>query len=270
MSDTMHDPAVQRMPVIFAGHGSPMNAIQENSFTRYLRAWGTALPRPAAILVVSAHWLTQGVTAVDVQDNPRTIHDFGGFPQPLFDIRYPAPGAPAVAREAAALIGHRPVQLATDWGLDHGAWSVLLHMFPDADIPVFQVSIDYGLTGAEHYRIGQDLAPLRDKGVLIMGSGNIVHNLRATDFGHGDSLHASRPWAEDFDNAVAATLARRDDERLYDYLRLDPSAAMAVPTPDHYWPLVYALGAASKDEVPTTVFAGFQGGTLGMRCIQFG
>lgn len=258
----------RRMPVIFVGHGSPMNAIEENAFTKQLKAWGKALPKPVAILSVSAHWLTPGTIAVDIQDRPPTIHDFGGFPQALFDMQYPAPGAPAFAREAAAIIKSRTVQPANDWGIDHGTWSVLHHMYPKADIPVFQLSIDYDRPGEYHYAIGRELTALRDKGVLIMGSGNIVHNLRALDRA-ADSLQASRPWAHAFDTAVKKALEDRDDKRLINYLNLD-SATMAVPTPDHYLPFLYALGAADELEEAQTVFEGFQAGTLSMRCVQFG
>ena len=259
----------RRMPVIFVGHGSPMNAIQDNTFTRHLAAWGEKLPKPSAILSVSAHWLTPGSTAVDVQMQPRTIYDFGGFPQALYDIRYPAAGAPAIAEEAAALVKHTSVQHDTSWGLDHGTWTVLHHLYPKADIPVFQLSIDYARDAAYHYAIGRELAALRDRGVLIMGSGNIVHNLRMMDRGAPDALAATRPWAQSFDSLVKKALAERDDKALIAYQRLE-GASIAVATPDHYYPFLYALGAAGADEKAVSVFEGFQGGTLSMRCLQFG
>ncbi len=260
----------RRMPVIFVGHGSPMNAIQGNRFTKHLAAWGASLPKPTAILSISAHWLTPGMTAVDVQDRPRTIHDFGGFPQALYDITYPAPGSQEFAREAKALIRHGAVKPSSDWGIDHGTWTVLHHMFPKADIPVFQLSIDYDRAGLYHYTIGRELSALRDKGVLIMGSGNIVHNLRQIDRAAGaDRLQATRPWAQAFDATVKKALDARDDQRLINYMRLDDSAAIAVPTPDHYFPFLYALGAAGKNEKVRSVFEGFQAGTLSMRCVQF-
>jgi 4,5-DOPA dioxygenase extradiol len=266
------EPAAKRMPVLFIGHGSPMNAIQDNPFTRFLRGWAAQLPPPKAVLVVSAHWLTPGVTAVGVQVRPRTIHDFGGFPQPLFDMQYPAPGSPGFAREAVAAVRRAKVQATEDWGLDHGTWSVLHHLYPAADVPVFQLSIDYDKPAAFHHAIGRELAALREKGVLVVGSGNVVHNLRATDRVEGLSPTASRPWAQGFDDAVKKALAARDDMGLVNYARLNgDSAATAVQTPDHYYPFLYALGASdSLSEKATSVFEGFQSGTLSMRCVQFG
>ena len=266
----------QRMPVLFVGHGSPMNAVRDNPFTRALTAWGAALPRPAAILSVSAHWLTPGATAVGVQAQPATIHDFRGFPQQLQEMLYPAPGAPALARQAASLVrqtatlvGQTLAVTTEEWGLDHGTWTVLHHMYPQADVPVFQLSIDYDKPGAYHYAIGRELAALREKGVLILGSGNVVHNLRATDRGAPEGP-ATRPWALSFDTALKKALAGRDDQALIDYRRLDAGAEMAVPTPDHYYPFLYALGAAGADDKMRTVFEGFHSGTLSMRCVQFG
>jgi len=264
--------AALRMPVLFIGHGSPMNALQDNEFTRFLRGWQARLPRPKAILMVSAHWLTPGATAVGVQANPKTIHDFGGFPKPLFDLQYPAPGAPQVARETAALVHRAKVVSTEEWGLDHGSWSVLHHLYPAADVPVFQLSIDYDQPAAFHHAIGRELAALRERGVLIVGSGNVVHNLRATDRVDGLVATASRPWAQAFDDAVKKALAQRDDIALVDYQRLGrDAAATAVPTPDHYFPFLYALGASDTlSEKAVSVFEGFQSGTLSMRCVQFG
>jgi 4,5-DOPA dioxygenase extradiol len=259
-----------RMPVIFIGHGSPMNAISDNAFTRRLRAWGAELPRPAAILSVSAHWLTPGSTHVDVQQRPRTIHDFGGFPRELHEMQYPAPGAPAIARQAVLAAAPLHVRPSDDWGLDHGTWTVLHHLFPRADIPVFQLSIDDDRPAEFHYGVGRRLSQLRDKGVLVMGSGNVVHNLRATVRGAPEAEHAATPWAQGFDDALKHALAARDDKALLAYERLDAGARMAVPTPDHYWPFLYALGAADANEKPKTIYASFQSGTLGMRCVQFG
>jgi len=259
----------RRMPTIFIGHGSPRNAIADNAFTRRLSAWGQALPRPSAILSVSAHWLTTGSTAVGIQERPKTIHDFGGFAREMYEIEYPAPGHPAFARQAAQLVRQAPVTATQQWGLDHGTWTVLKFLYPKADVPVFQLSIDYDKPAAFHYAVGRDLAALRDQGVLILGSGNVVHNLRATDRGAADSLMGSRPWARDFDEAAKAALAGRDDKSLVDYARL-AGASMAVATPDHYYPLLYPLGAAGPGERATTIYEGFQSGTLSMRCVQFG
>ena len=258
-----------RMPVVFVGHGSPMNALEDNSFTRTLRQWGENIPRPRAILVVSAHWLTPGQTAVATTARPETIHDFGGFPDALNAMQYPAPGAPAVARDALAALKRVPAVEDTLWGLDHGAWTVLRHMVPRADVPVFQVSIDYARDGRSHYAIGRDLAVLRDHGVLILASGNIVHNLRRVDRG-AVAGPANQPWAQSFDDAVKSALLQGNAQALMDYRSLDASHALAVPTPDHYWPLLYALGAAQPGEKPVFAFEGFQFGTLSMRCVQWG
>ena len=267
-----NETTAKRMPVLFIGHGSPMNAIQDNEFSRFLRGWNTQWPRPKSILMVSAHWLTPGTTAVGVQARPKTIHDFGGFPRSLFDMQYAAPGAPEFAKEAMAMVRRTKVQPTEDWGLDHGTWTVLHHLYPAADVPVFQLSIDYDKPAAFHHAVGRELAALRDKGVLIVGSGNVVHNLRATDRIEGLSPTASRPWAQAFDDAVKRALTARDDFGLVRYTRLAGDAsAMAVQTPDHYFPFLYALGASdSMSERAVSVFEGFQAGTLSMRCVQFG
>ena len=259
----------RRMPVIFVGHGSPMNAISDNPFTRALKAWGAALSRPSAILSVSAHWLTPGKTLVTLNERPETIHDFGGFPRELHEMQYPAPGAPLVARQAALRVQQNPAEGTEQWGLDHGTWTVLHHMFPKADVPVFQLSIDYAKPAAFHHAVGRELSALRDQGVLIMGSGNVVHNLRATDRQAPAGPSASRPWAQSFDDAFKSALAGRDDKALMNYSAL-PAAEMAVATPDHYFPVLYPLGAAGSNEAAKTVFEGFHSGTLSMRCLQFG
>ncbi len=261
---------MRRMPSIFVGHGSPMNVLGNNAFTRTLQQWGKDIGRPTAILVVSAHWLTQNETKVAVQARPRTIHDFNGFPQALSDMQYPAPGAPEFARQAASLLAARGAKPSVDWGLDHGAWTVLHHMYPKADVPVFQVSIDYGQDGEYHLSVGKALSALRDQGVLILASGNVVHNLRHVDRNAADALMASRPWAQSFDSAVKAALLSNDAKALASYERLDEGARLGAQTPDHYWPLLYALGAARDGEAPRFVYEGFQLGTLSMRCVQWG
>jgi 4,5-DOPA dioxygenase extradiol len=261
---------VQRMPSIFVGHGSPMNALESNAFTRTLQKWGKDIGRPTAILVVSAHWLTQNETRVTVQARPKTIHDFGGFPQALLDMQYPAPGAPEFAKEAAGLLAQWGAKPLDDWGLDHGAWTVLHHMYPQADIPVFQVSIDYAQGGEYHLNVGRALSMLRDRGVLVLASGNVVHNLRHVDRNAADGLMASRPWAQSFDTAVKSALLANDAKALASYERLDSGAQLAAQTPDHYWPLLYAMGAARDGEAPRFVYEGFQLGTLSMRCVQWG
>ena len=265
--------ARQRMPVIFIGHGSPMNAIADNDFTRTLQAWGRRLPRPVAILSVSAHWLTPGQSLVDVQAWPRTIHDFGGFPRALYEMQYPAPGAPEVAEALRAIVKGRQVQASDDWGLDHGTWTVLHHMYPGADIPTFQLSIDYSAPGAFHHAMGRELAALREQGVLIVGSGNIVHNLRAVARNAPPSSRALTDWAQDFDDAVRRALEERgfrSEQQLMNYTGFGRASQMAVPTPDHYWPLLYALGATEPAEKLQHVYAGFHMGTLSMRCLQWG
>lgn len=224
------------MPVLFLGHGSPMNAIEDNAFSRAWRDLGQRLPRPRAILCVSAHWETRGA-AVTAVERPVTIHDFYGFPEALHAVEYPAPGDPALARRVAELAAPEPVRLADDWGLDHGAWSVLRIMYPEADIPVVQLGIDTTRPGAFHLDLARRLASLRDDGVLVMGSGNIVHNLRLYWRDGGPALD----WAARFDAAVRARIEAHDDAALADYGSLGPDARLAVPTPEHYLPLLYAL-----------------------------
>jgi len=260
----------RRMPSIFVGHGSPMNAVQDNGFTRTLQKWGRQLGKPAAILVVSAHWLTRGETQVLVQARPKTIHDFGGFPQALMDMQYPAAGSPEFAAQAAQALSAQGAKATEDWGLDHGAWTVLHHLYPKADVPVFQVSIDYARDGDYHLAVGRALSALRDQGVLILASGNVVHNLGAIDPGASDGLMATRPWAQSFDSAVKSALLADDAKALARYQSLDAGARLGAQTPDHYWPLLYALGAARPGEAPKFVFEGFQLGTLSMRCVQWG
>jgi len=270
--ETRIENPTERMPVIFVGHGSPMNAIEDNAYTGHLAAWAQRLPRPKAILAVSAHWLTPGSTQIDAQAHPPTIHDFGGFPEALFAVQYPAPGSEALAQTTLELLQTQfpQARLSHDWGLDHGSWSVLSHMYPKADIPVFQLSINYAQAGAHHYAIGRQLAALRDQGVLIFASGNVTHNLRVLDFQAAESQQASRAWAQEFDDAVGQALRSRNDAALIDYLSLSADAKMAVPSPDHYWPLLYILGAADPDEPAQQTYQSFQAGTISMRSVQFG
>jgi 4,5-DOPA dioxygenase extradiol len=264
------DAPAAKMPSIFIGHGSPMNALQDNRFSGSLRQWGRELGRPRAILMVSAHWLTRGGTSVAMVSQPETIHDFGGFPRQLTEMQYPALGSPRFAQQALTALKGVNAQPSQDWGLDHGAWTVLHHMYPLADVPVFQVSIDYSQAGKHHFALGRALAGLRDQGVLIAGSGNVVHNLRATEDSDAIQAHASKPWAQDWDDVVKKALSVGAVESLMDYRKLDASHAMAVPTPDHYWPLLYALGAAGLAQKPAFTFEGFQNGTISMRCMQWG
>jgi 4,5-DOPA dioxygenase extradiol len=232
------------MPALFVGHGSPMGALEDNQTTRAWRALGRRLPRPKAILAVSAHWETKGIL-VTAADKPRTIHDFYGFPQALFDVHYPAPGDPALAKRVEGLLAPYARTDLDTWGYDHGTWSVLTHMYPDADIPVIQLSMDIRLAPKGHYQIGQALAALRDEGVLILGTGNIVHNLRYFDRRPDAPPH---PWAQRFNDVVKAKIAAGDHEALIDYANLDPEVNLAFPEPEHYQPLLYVLGTMAPGE----------------------
>lgn len=252
-----------RMPVLFVGHGSPMNAIADNDFTRALAALGARLPRPKAVLCVSAHWLTEG-SLVGGMERPRTIHDFGGFPEALYEIRYPAPGSPSLAGRVRRLAGASVDE--NEWGLDHGAWSVLRHMYPKADVPVVQLSVDMIAEPREKFALGRKLRPLREEGVLILGSGNVVHNLRRISF---EEDTPPMPWAVEFDAWIKGRLEARDDAALLDPSRA-PSGNLAVPTPDHYDPLFYVLGAADEDEKPRFEYEGIQNGSISMRAFSFG
>ena len=231
------------MPVLFVGHGSPMNAIEDNEFSRGWNEVGTKLPHPKAILCVSAHWQTRG-TSVTAMEKPQTIHDFGGFPQELFDKVYPAPGSPELAKETKELIKKTPVDLDMNWGLDHGTWSVLTKMFPKADIPTFQLSLDYMQPPEYHYELGKELQELRKKGVLIVGSGNIVHNLRMVQF----DMEKGFDWAIEFDAFIKKNLEERDHKDIINYLNYGSAAKLAVPTNEHYLPMLYAIALQEKNE----------------------
>ncbi|HQZ16627.1 MAG TPA: 4,5-DOPA dioxygenase extradiol [Vicinamibacteria bacterium] len=255
------------MPVAFVGHGSPMNAIEDNVWSRAFRDLATRLPRPAAVLAVSAHWYTRG-TAVTANEQPPTIYDFGGFPEALYQVQYPAKGNPELADRVVGLLGAEVASTSLDWGLDHGTWSVLEHVWPTADVPVVQLSIDGRVPASRHVEIGRSLAPLRDEGILILGSGNIVHNL-GDAFGRMRSGDVVTPaWAADFDGAVVRGLEARDTGAL---ARLIESAEgrKAHPTPEHYLPLLYAAGAGGDDPVSFPI-TGFDLGSLSMRSVIFG
>jgi 4,5-DOPA dioxygenase extradiol len=255
------------MPVLFVGHGSPLNAIEDNAFSASWRALGEVLPTPTAILCVSAHWLTRG-TAVTSMARPRTIHDFYGFPEPLNRFQYPASGDPALAVEIAERIEEEvrgtTVVLDEDWGLDHGTWVVLARMYPSAECPVLQLSIDAAQPAAYHYGLGQALAALRRCGVLVMGSGNIVHNLGLVDPSAG-----SYPWAEAFDGRVAELLVRGDHEPIVNYEVHGQAARLAVPTNDHYLPLVYVVGAQDPQDRVAFFSERIVYGSISMRCVLF-
>jgi 4,5-DOPA dioxygenase extradiol len=230
-----------RMPVLFVGHGSPMNAIEDNEFRRGWAEAGRRLSRPRAVLCVSAHWETRGVF-VTAAALPSTIYDFYGFPDELYQVRYPAPGSPALAQSVADLVSGAAVRLDPQRGLDHGAWSVLTAMYPEADVPVLQLSLDATQGPAFHYQLGQELVPLRDEGVLLVGSGNLVHNLRLVDFGRAEGYD----WADRFDHELKELIVAREHARLLDYQSLGPDSRRAVPTPEHYLPVLYALGASNE------------------------
>lgn len=259
-------PATQRMPALFVGHGSPMNAVEDNVYTKGWAALGRSLPRPRAILAVSAHWLTEG-TFVHVAEQPRTIHDFWGFPKALYDITYPCPGTPEAAEETKKVLAPNRTADDRDWGIDHGTWVVLSRMFPAADIPVFQLSIDVARDARAQYDLGKALAPLRERGVLIMGSGNIVHNL-----GRIVWEKDAKPfdWAIEFDARATSLIEGGDYRALVDYEKLGSAAALAIPTPDHYWPLLYVLGATKSDEERSFPVLGIAHGSVSMRAIQIG
>lgn len=264
-----------RMPVLFVGHGSPMNAIGDNEYNRSWQALGTQFgakyPPPQLILCISAHWLTEGwwVTAMD---QPKTIHDFGGFPQELFDQQYPAPGDAVAARAISQQVrqrGSAPLGLdATEWGLDHGSWSVLKPMFPGATIPVMQLSMDYSRAPEEHYALAKQLKALRERGVLIVGSGNIVHNLRQAQ--RGAAGNQAYDWALEFDQTTGGHLQQGNLDALQNFLKLGQLAKMAHPTHEHYLPLLYAAGAVDAAEQPQFFNTNFQLGSISMRSVVWG
>ena len=256
-----------RIPAIFVGHGNPMNALARNQYTQAWYQLGISLPRPRAILCVSAHWYVPRV-AVTAMRRPRTIHDFGGFPAKLYEVAYPAPGSPELAHRIVEVMAPLAVDLDQTWGLDHGTWSVLVHLYPDASIPVVQLSIDETREAATHYEIARRLAPLRDEGVLILGSGNIVHNLHA--YAWGDVSAAPYDWALRFDRLARQLLAQGDFAPLVNYESLGRDALLAAPTPDHYLPLLYVMAQRQQDEPVSFPVAGFDGGSISMLAVRIG
>ena len=255
-----------RLPAIFFGHGNPMNALADNEWTRAWTAIGQSIPRPKAILCISAHWYLPG-TAVTAMAQPRTIHDFGGFPRELFAYDYPAPGSPELAQRVQSLL-RVPTVLDADWGLDHGKWSVLCHVFPHADVPVVQLSIDETQPAAFHHEIGRRLAPLRDEGVLVIGSGNLVHNLHAYAWGR----HGVEPfdWAVRFESRARELMIAGDHDPLVAYESLGRDAMLSAPTPDHYLPLLYVLGARASGEPVAFPVEGVDGGSVSMLTVRVG
>lgn len=236
-------------PVFFIGHGSPMNGIQENEFSNNWKKIGQTIDLPSAVLVVSAHWLTRG-THVTAMQEPQTIHDFGGFPQELFAVQYPAPGSPFLAEETSKLITSTTVELDHEWGLDHGTWTVVRHMFPEANVPVLQLSIDYYKPLQYHYDLAKQLFELRKRGVLIIGSGNMIHNLRMVDWKNIDTPGFGYDWAIELNEVLKKHIVQQNHKTLIDYESMGKAALLAIPTPDHYIPMIYNLALQSdKDEI---------------------
>jgi 4,5-DOPA dioxygenase extradiol len=256
-----------RLPAIFFGHGNPLNAVQQNAYTDAWAAIGRSIEKPKVILCVSAHWYVPGIAATAMA-RPRTIHDFGGFPRQLYEVEYPAPGSPTLAQQLRASLAPISVAMDQSWGLDHGTWSVLCHVFPEADVPVVQLSIDESQPPAFHYEVGRRLAPLREEGVLVIGSGNLVHNLHTYAWGS----HKVEPFdcAVRFETRARELLLARNDEPLVNYESLGRDATLSAPTPDHYLPLLYAIGACQSDDAITFPVEGFDGGSVSMLSVRFG
>ena len=255
-----------KMPVLFLGHGSPMNAIEENEFVQSFMKIGKELARPNAILCISAHWETNG-TFVTAMEHPRTIHDFGGFPQALFDVQYPAPGSPELAKETQRIVTSTEVGLDDKWGLDHGAWSVIKHLYPNADIPVIQMSIDYTKPPQYHYELAKELASLRQKGVLIVGSGNMVHNLRMVAWNKLNEPYAY-DWATEANEKMKAYILDGNHQNLVDFKKQGRAFDLAIPTPEHFLPLIYTLGLKEKNEAVAIFNDKPVGGSLTMTSIK--
>jgi 4,5-DOPA dioxygenase extradiol len=255
------------LPSIFFGHGNPMNAVMTNGYTQGWRRIGQQITRPKAILSISAHWFVPG-TGVTLSTAPRTIHDFGGFPRELYRVQYPAPGDPDLASRVQKLLAPLPVNLDNSWGLDHGTWSVLRHVYPDADVPVVQLSIDETQPASFHFEIGRKLAPLRDDGVLIVGSGNLVHNLHAYAWGR----HMPDPydWAVRFETEAKQMMLAGEYRPLIEYEKLGREALLAIPTPDHYLPLLYVIATKQQGEVITFPIEGVDGGSISMLTVKIG
>ncbi|MDI1316925.1 4,5-DOPA dioxygenase extradiol [Flavobacterium sp.] len=262
-------PNTDRMPVLFLGHGSPMNAIEENEFVTGFRNVAKIVPKPTAIICVSAHWFTNG-TKVTAMEMPQTIHDFGGFPKALFEVQYPAKGNPELAKATQSLLLPEVVELDEKWGLDHGAWSVLRHLYPNADIPVIQLSIDYTKPAQYHFELAQKLSKLRHKGVLIMGSGNIVHNLRLVDFHNFHKDDYGFDWAIEARSAINNYLLDGDFQSLIDYEKQSSAIKLAIPSPDHYLPLIYTLGLKQKNEELSLFNDKLLAGSLSMTSVKIG
>ncbi len=257
------------MPVLFVGHGSPMNGIEDNEFSKRWKSIAKEIPTPTAVLVISAHWFTRG-TSITAMDFPKTIHDFGGFPEALYQVQYPAQGNPVLAKETASLIHSTHVELDHDWGLDHGTWAIVRHMYPEANIPVLQLSIDYSKPPSFHYELAKELFALRKKGVLIIGSGNMVHNLRMVAWDKLNGPAYGYDWALHMNQTFKDLILQRDHQTLIHYDQLGREAMLAIPTPEHYLPLLYTLGLQDKND-PIAFFNDQPvGGSLTMTSVKIG
>jgi 4,5-DOPA dioxygenase extradiol len=255
------------LPAIFFGHGNPMNAITANPYSEAWRRIGEDLPRPKAILAISAHWYLPR-TRVTISTSPRTIHDFGGFPHELYEVQYAAPGDPELARRLQKMLAPLEVTLDDSWGLDHGTWMVLRHVFPRADVPIVQLSIDEAQPAFFHFELGRRLAPLRDEEILIVGSGNLVHNLHA--YAWGRHLPAPYDWAVDFETDARQMIEAGEDKALIDYEKLGPHALLSIPTPDHFLPLLYVLATRQEGEAASFPVGGIDGGSVSMLSVRIG
>lgn len=259
------------MPVLFIGHGSPMNGIEQTAYSDYWKKLAGEIPTPTAVLVISAHWLTRG-TKITAMDFPKTIHDFGGFPQALFDVQYPAPGDAALAQETRSLIQSTNVELDHDWGLDHGTWTIVRHMYPEANVPVLQLSIDYTKGPQYHYELTKELAALRKKGVLILGSGNMVHNLRMVHMPNRSvddfNKEYGYDWAVELNELFKKNILNGDHQPLISYEKMHAAARLAIPTPDHYYPLLYTLGLQGKSDEPSIFNDKLLAGSLSMTSVK--
>ena len=262
---TANLPQSDIMPALFMGHGSPMNGIEVNEFSKGWADMAKSIPQPTAVLVVSAHWFTHG-TKITAMDFPPTIHDFGGFPQALFDVQYPAPGNPALAEETKNLITKTHVELSHDWGLDHGAWTVIRHMYPNADIPVLQLSIDYTKGAQYHYDLAKEISALRKKGVLILGSGNMVHNLRMLSW---EMINGGGyDWAIEASEKFKSAILNKDHQSLINFEQMGSDVRLSIPTPEHYLPLMYILGLQSDKEESMLFNDKAVGGSLTMTSVK--
>lgn len=264
-----HFSSTPRMPVLFLGHGSPMNAIEENEFVAGFRKIAAKIPKPNAILCISAHWETKG-TRVTAMPMPRTIHDFGGFPQALFDVQYPAPGSPDLASATQGLLAPEPIELDHQWGLDHGAWSVIKHLYPEAEVPVIQLSLDIRKDPAAHYALAKELGALREKGILIVGSGNIVHNLRLVEWGKLNVDNYAADWALEARTRMNQWIVNGDHQALINYSKQGNAIQLAIPTPEHFLPLLYALAQQDAQDALYVFNDKAVGGSLSMTSVFIG